>query len=54
MSAILAEQTVGVLGSGTDEHDELASPVGELLAELGVNLLTGGEDGKGVKSALSS
>ena len=51
MSAILAEQTVGVLGSGTDEHDELASPVGELLAELGVNLLTGG--GSGVMRSVS-
>jgi len=51
MSATLAEETVGVLGSGTDEHDELARPIGELLAELGVNLLTGG--GRGVMSSVS-
>jgi len=37
--------TVGVMGSGQDEHDELARPLGELLARLGVNLLTGGGGG---------
>jgi uncharacterized protein (TIGR00725 family) len=47
----LARHTVGVMGSGVDEHDELARPVGELLAELGVNLLTGG--GHGVMTAVS-
>jgi uncharacterized protein (TIGR00725 family) len=46
-----AKATVGVIGSGTDEHDELARPVGEALAELGVNLLTGG--GPGVMRAVS-
>jgi uncharacterized protein (TIGR00725 family) len=51
MSATLAGQTVGVLGSGTHGHDELARPVGELLAELGVNLLTGG--GPGVMKSVS-
>lgn len=43
--------TVGVMGSGSDEHDELARPVGELLAQLGVNLLTGG--GRGVMTSVS-
>jgi uncharacterized protein (TIGR00725 family) len=47
----LAKTTVGVIGSGTDEHDALARPVGEALAELGVNLLTGG--GPGVMRAVS-
>jgi uncharacterized protein (TIGR00725 family) len=51
MRATLAKQTVGVMGSGTLEHDEYARPVGELLAELGVNLLTGG--GGGVMRAVS-
>jgi uncharacterized protein (TIGR00725 family) len=50
MSARLAPQTVGVLGSGSLEHDEYARPVGELLADLGVNLLTGG--GRGVMTAV--
>jgi uncharacterized protein (TIGR00725 family) len=47
----LANRTVGVIGSGTDEHDETARPLGELLADLGVNLLTGG--GGGVMRAVS-
>lgn len=47
----LARVTVGVIGSGTDEHEEHARPVGESLAELGVNLLTGG--GGGVMKAVS-
>jgi uncharacterized protein (TIGR00725 family) len=51
MSAILAEVTVGVLGSGIDEHEGLAREVGELLAQLGVNLLTGG--GRGVMRSVS-
>ena len=46
MNAALSEATVGVMGSGTDEYEELATAVGELLARLGVNLLTGG--GRGV------
>jgi uncharacterized protein (TIGR00725 family) len=45
MSRVLADATVGVMGSGTDEHDEIAREIGELLASLGVNLLTGGGDG---------
>lgn len=42
---------VGVMGSGTDEHDELAAPLGRVLAEAGVHLLTGG--GRGVMEAVS-
>ena len=47
----LSRYTVGVMGSGTAEHDELAHDVGELIADLGVNLLTGG--GGGVMTAVS-
>jgi uncharacterized protein (TIGR00725 family) len=47
----LADQTVGVIGSGSDEHDDLAREVGVLLAALGVNLLTGG--GAGVMRSVS-
>jgi uncharacterized protein (TIGR00725 family) len=39
------------MGSGTAEHTESATAVGELLADLGVNLLTGG--GGGVMTAVS-
>jgi len=39
------------MGSGTFEHDEYARPVGEALADLGANLLTGG--GGGVMTAVS-
>ena len=39
------------MGSGTSEHDDYARPVGEALADLGVNLLTGG--GPGVMTAVS-
>jgi uncharacterized protein (TIGR00725 family) len=45
MAVRLARQTVGVVGSGTHEHGEAAEPIGELLAGLGVNLLTGGGGG---------
>jgi uncharacterized protein (TIGR00725 family) len=51
MNAVLANETVGVLGSGTDEHEDLAREVGVLLAHLGVNLLTGG--GGGVMRSVS-
>jgi uncharacterized protein (TIGR00725 family) len=47
----LSSHTIGVLGSGSDEHSELATAVGRLLAELGVNLLTGG--GGGVMSSVA-
>jgi len=39
------------MGSGETEYLALAEPVGELLARLGVNLLTGG--GGGVMTAVS-
>ena len=42
---------MGVLGSGSDEHPELAQDVGALLARLGVNLLTGA--GRGVMTSVS-
>ena len=42
---------VGVMGSGTHEHDECARPLGELIASLGCDLLTGG--GGGVMRAVS-
>jgi len=42
---------VGVLGSGTEAHKELAVPLGAALAEMGVHLLTGG--GGGVMGAVS-
>jgi len=42
---------VAVLGSGRDEHVDLAGPVGELLGLLGVHLLTGG--GRGVMQAVA-
>jgi uncharacterized protein (TIGR00725 family) len=51
MNPTLAKHTVGVVGSGTEEHDILARQVGELLAEVEVNLLTGG--GRGVMLAVS-
>jgi uncharacterized protein (TIGR00725 family) len=47
----LSKTTIGVMGSGTIEHEEYARPVGEALADLGVNLLTGG--GGGVMTAVS-
>jgi uncharacterized protein (TIGR00725 family) len=47
----LGRRTVGVMGSGTDEHRALADDVGTLLARLGVNLLTGA--GRGVMTAVS-
>lgn len=45
MAAMLSDVTVGVLGSGSDEHADLAGEVGRYLAEIGVNLLTGGGRG---------
>jgi uncharacterized protein (TIGR00725 family) len=43
--------TIAVIGSGSSEHDDYARPIGELIASLGVNLLTGG--GGGVMRAVS-
>ena len=51
MNSILAMKTIGVIGSGTDEHIELANALGSLLAWLGGNLLTGG--GRGVMTSVS-
>lgn len=42
---------VGVMGSGTTEHECLAEPLGRALARAGVHLLTGG--GGGVMAAAS-
>ncbi len=42
---------VGVMGSGTMEHAELAEPLGRALARMDVHLLTGG--GGGVMAAVS-
>lgn len=42
---------VGVIGSGTERHEALASEVGRLLADLDVHVLTGG--GQGVMAAVS-
>ena len=47
----LSRHTIGVMGSGRDAHEALAADVGKLLAELEVNLLTGG--GGGVMRAVS-
>jgi uncharacterized protein (TIGR00725 family) len=51
MAPTLAKTTIGVMGSGSDEYDDLARIVGETLADLGVNLLTGG--GRGVMTSVS-
>jgi len=42
---------VGVLGSGSEPHEEKAEPLGEWLSREGVHLLTGG--GGGVMEAVS-
>ena len=49
---VLAAKTVGVIGSGLEEHDDLAVEVGQLIAELGANLLTGA--GGGVMTSVSA
>ena len=36
---------VGVMGSGKERHAEWSVPLGALLGELGVHLLTGGGQG---------
>ena len=46
-----ATATIGVMGSGVDEFDDLARPLGQLLARLHVNLLTGA--GGGVMTSVS-
>lgn len=50
MSAV-GSGTVGVMGSSRDEHEELADPLGELIARLELNLLTGA--GRGVMTSVS-
>ena len=47
----LGSRTVGVMGSGRDEHLALAEPLGGLLARMEVNLLTGA--GEGVMTSVS-
>ena len=42
---------IGVMGSGGEEHIDLAEPLGRYLAESGFDLLTGG--GKGVMTSVS-
>lgn len=42
---------VGVMGSGSEAHEERAAPLGRSLASLGVHLLTGG--GAGTMAAVS-
>ena len=51
MNPELSDTTVGVIGSGHDAHESLARDIGRLLADLEVNLLTGG--GGGVMEAVS-
>jgi uncharacterized protein (TIGR00725 family) len=48
---LLAPTTIAVLGSGIESHDEAGAEIGALLAELGVNLLTGA--GGGVMTSVS-
>ena len=45
MTEVLARYTIGVMGSGSEDHEDDARVVGEVLAEAGVNLLTGGGPG---------
>ena len=49
--SVLSRHTIGVIGSGTSEHDEYSRAVGEAIAESGANLLTGG--GRGVMTSVS-
>ncbi|MCG8457042.1 MAG: hypothetical protein MI919_12235 [Holophagales bacterium] len=46
-----AVPVVGVMGSGRDEHSDLAEPLGRGIAEAGWHLLTGG--GRGVMGAVT-
>ena len=48
-SSIIRRPMVGVMGSGQDEHADLAEPIGELIAGSGCHLLTGG--GRGTMTA---
>jgi uncharacterized protein (TIGR00725 family) len=51
MPHVIRRKVVGVMGSGTEEHEALAAPLGRLVARLGAHLLTGG--GQGVMRAVS-
>jgi len=44
-------KVVGVMGSGSEAHSDLAGPLGKLIAGLNVHLLTGG--GRGVMTSVS-
>jgi uncharacterized protein (TIGR00725 family) len=50
LSARNERRVIGVMGSGTEEHAELAVPLGRWLAVQGFDLLTGG--GGGVMAAV--
>jgi uncharacterized protein (TIGR00725 family) len=50
MSACTKRRVIGVMGSGTNEHVELAVPLGAWIAEQGFDVLTGG--GGGVMAAV--
>ncbi|MGD8339697.1 MAG: molybdenum cofactor carrier protein [Gammaproteobacteria bacterium] len=49
--SFVGRATVGVMGSSREGHDQLAVPLGGLLARLELNLLTGG--GEGVMTSVS-
>ena len=51
MSTPPGKITIGVIGSGKDEHADLTEQIGRLLAKLEVNLLTGA--GGGVMTSVS-
>lgn len=51
MAHVVRRKVVGVMGSGSEEHEALAAPLGRLVARLGAHLLTGG--GEGVMRAVS-
>lgn len=51
MAAVARLPIVGVIGSGSDYHEDLAVPLGRWLATQNVHLLTGA--GKGVMAAVS-
>jgi len=48
---LIKRKIIGVMGSGQESHEELALPVGRLIAESGCHLLTGG--GRGVMESVS-
>lgn len=49
--SFVGRATVGVMGSSREGHEDLAEPLGRLLARLELNLLTGA--GKGVMTSVS-